>query len=254
MSRKPTMRVFPVTLVGYAFLAAITGFAQDPARPLGQPRLTMPEVVERLTANNDERAAALAGYRGQRTYQIDYQGIAGNLHAEMVVELAYRAPSTEEFKVISQSGSKFLIDLVLKRLLELERESHEDKYRDSVQITGRNYNFTMLESRETPQGCSYVLRAEPKVPNKFLFRGRIWVNDQDFAVCRIEAEPARNISFWIKRAEIHHTYKKVGEFWLPAEDTSDCHMRMDGRATVTIHYENYEIQTTRALKVMPPEP
>jgi hypothetical protein len=48
----------------------------------------MPEVVERLTANNDERAAALAGYRGQRTYQIDYQGIAGNLHAEMVVELA----------------------------------------------------------------------------------------------------------------------------------------------------------------------
>ena len=255
MIRAPAFPSCLLVLLGSLLLSAKPNFAQDfPQTPTPQARLTLPEIVERLTAGNDERAAALSGYRSRRTYQIDYQGIPGNLHAEMVVELEYSAPSSEEFQVVSQSGSKFLIDLVLKRLMDVERESHEDKYRDSVQITGRNYNFTLLESQQAPDGCSYVLRAEPKVPTKFLFRGRVWVDDKDFAVCRIEAEPARNSSFWIKKAEIHHSYKKVGEFWLPADDTSICHIRMNGRATVTIHYGDYEIQTTHALKVTPPQP
>jgi hypothetical protein len=172
----------------------------------------------------------------------------------MVVDLKYSSPSTEEFKVVSQSGSKLLIDLVLKRLLDSERESHEDKNRDGVQITGRNYNFTMLDSQDVVDGCSYVLDVEPKVPSKFLFRGRIWVDDKDFAVCRIEAEPAKNPSFWIKKTEIHHSFMKVGDFWLPAQNTSVSHIRLDGRATLTIKYGNYEVQTTHALDMHAPQP
>jgi hypothetical protein len=43
-----------------------------------------------------------------------------------------------------------------------------------------------------PDGCAYTLSVQPKIPSKFLYRGRIWVNEKDFAVCRIEAEPAQN--------------------------------------------------------------
>src|SRR5258708_15926902 len=161
--------------------SAQAGFAQETAQEPGLARLTLPEVVDKLTEMNAERAAALAGYRSQRTYELDYKGIPGNMHAEMVVELKYSAPSTQEFKVVSQSGSKWLIDLVLKRLLESERESHADKNRDAVQITGRNYNFTITAPQDTAEGCSYILGVEPKVATKFLFRGRIWVDDKDFA-------------------------------------------------------------------------
>lgn len=250
-------RAFPAVifaLLGGLLFSANAGFAQDPAQGPGQPRLTLPEVVERLTEMNAERAAALTGYRSQRTYQIDYKGIPSGMHAEMVVELTYNAPSSEEFKVVSQSGSKLLIDLVLKRLLESERESHEDKNRDGVQITSRNYNFTMLDSQDVVDGCSYVLGVEPKVPSKFLFRGRIWVDDKDFAVCRIEAEPAKNPSFWIKKTEIHHSFTKVGDFWLPAQNTSVSRTRLDGRATLTIKYGNYELETTHALNLHTPAP
>lgn len=59
---------------------------------------------------------------------------------------------------------------------------------------------------------------ESKVPTKFLYRGRVWVNAKDFAVCRIEAEPAKNPSIWIKRTDIRHAYLKVGDFWLPKEE------------------------------------
>jgi hypothetical protein len=256
MIRKHTIPTLIFSLFWCLLFSAIGGFAQDPPPAPAAARLTLPEVVERLTERNAERAAALGGYHSQRTYAIDYKGIPANMHAEMVVELSYSAPSTEEFKVISQSGSKFLVDLVLKRLLESERESHDDKNRDGVQITGRNYNFTMLDASQqpAPEGCNYLLGVEPKVPTKFLFRGRIWVDDKDFAVCRIDAAPAKNPSFWIKSTEIHHDFMKVGDFWLPEQNTSVSHIRLDGRATLTIKYGKYEVQTTHALNMHPPQP
>jgi len=241
-------------LLACLILLAGNGFAQDLALAAVPARLSLPEVVEKLTEMNTQRAAALTGYRSRRTYDLDYKGIPANMHAQMVVDLKYTAPSTEEFKVVSQSGSKWMIDLILKRLLESERESHDDKNRDNVQITGRNYTFTMLGSQEVPDGCSYVLGVEPKVPTKFLFRGKIWVNDKDFAVCKIEAEPAKNPSFWIKKTDIHHAFMKVGEFWLPAENTSVSHVRFDGRATLTIKYGSYEIETAHALNMHPTQP
>src|ERR1700682_2659238 len=146
-----------------------------------------------------------------------------------------------------------MINMVLTRLIESEQESIEPKNRASVQITNENYNFTMLESEDTKDGCSYVLGVEPKVSNKFLFRGRIWVDDKDFAVCRIEAEPAKNPSFWIKKTEIHHSFVKVGDFWLPEENQSVSSVRFAGHAPLTIKYGDYEIQTARALAMNDPK-
>jgi len=132
-------------------------------------------------------------------------------------------------------------------LLEAERESLKSENRERVEITGENYDFTLLETQDTGDGCSYVLDVQPKIVNKFLFRGKVWVDAKDFAICRIEAEPAKNPSFWIKKTKIHHSFVKVGGFWLPAENRSVSEIRLDGRATLTIKYEGYEIQAGPVL-------
>ena len=233
---------------------ANNGVAQDQAPVQGEERLSASQVVGRLMEMNTERAAALKSYRSRRSYQLDYIGFPKNLHAEMVVDMSYSAPATEEFTVVSQSGPKWMINLVLKRLLETEQESIEDKNRASAQITSGNYDFTLLEPPDAGDGCTYVLGVRPKVPNKFLFRGRIWVDDKDFAVCRIEAEPSKNPSFWIKKTEIHHSNLKVGDFWLPAENKSVSSVRLDGHATLTIKYGDYEIQAAHSLALTDPKP
>ncbi len=232
---------------------AIKGHAQDLEPQPSPERLTLSEVVEKLAEKNAERAAALQEYRSRRTYQLDYSGFPSKMHAEMVVDMKYDAPATEQFTIVSQTGPKWMINMVLKRLMETEQESINEKNRASVQITSQNYNFTMLDSQEAVDGCSYVLGVEPKNPNKFLFRGKIWVDDKDFAVCRIEAEPAKNPSFWIKSTEIHHVFEKVGNFWFPAENLSVSRVRLDGRATLTIKYGGYEIQDARVLAMTIPK-
>ena len=88
----------------------------------------------------------------------------------------------------------------------------------------------------------YRLHVEPKVASKFLYRGTIFVDAEEFAVVQIDAEPAQNPSFWVKKTEIHHTYAKTGQFWLPEHDRTDSTMRLGSTAVLTIDYGPYQLQ------------
>jgi hypothetical protein len=238
---------FPLIAAALA-LSPIGTSAQGPPAIAADPQLTLSQVVEKLVQKNAERAKALESYRGKRIYKIDYKGFPSALHAEMTVEMTYAAPAKKDFKILSESGSKWIVKRVLKRLIDGEKEAQEAATRKSVELNTQNYDFTSLERQADAAGCGYVLAIQPKVPNKFLYRGRIWVNDQDFAVCRIEAEPSKNPSIWITKTEIRHNYQKFQDFWLPVENQSISSLRLGGRATLTITYQDYEINALHPAK------
>jgi hypothetical protein len=239
----------PGLLLASLFLPS-QGVAQDAAPGSGTTRLSLQEIVANMAKTNAERAKDLEHYQGTREYQLDYKGFPTNLHAEMVVRVSYSAPSTVEFTEVSQSGSKLILNRVIKPIMETEQESIQPVNRARVQVTADNYNFTLLDPEDNGDGCPYVLGVEPKVPNKFLFRGKIWVDARDFAVCRIEAEPAKNPSFWIKSTAIHHSFMKIGDFWLPAENRSASNIRLGGHAILTIKYEDYQVQGAPGLQAV----
>lgn len=62
-----------------------------------------------------------------------------------------------------------------------------------------------------------------------------------FCCTRLEAEPAKIPSFWTNYSEIQETYRKVGDFWLPARNHSVTMLRFGGHAELTIEYSNYQI-------------
>jgi len=240
-------RYFPLIAAAVA-LSPVGTSAQGPPAIAAEPRLTLAQVVEKLVQKNAERAKALESYRGKRIYKIDYKGFPTALRAEVIVEITYTAPAKKDFKILSESGSTWIVKRVLKRLIDAEKEAQEAAIRASVELNTQNYNFTSLERRPNAGGCGYVLGIQPKVPNKFLYRGRIWVDDQDFAVCRIEGEPAKNPSIWITKTEIRHNYQKFENFWLPVENQSVSSLRLGGHATLTITYQDYEITAAQPVK------
>jgi hypothetical protein len=233
-----------LALGAVAALTPICGSARPGAALSPEPPLPLAQVVDQLMQKNAERALALERFRGRRLYTIDYTGFP-KMHAEMVVDVVYTAPATKDFIIVSQGGSGLLLKHVLKRLLDTEREALEEKNRARIELNPNNYDFAMAGYQHAADGCSYILTATPRAPNKFQYRGRIWVDENDFAVCRIEAEPALNPSFWIKKTDIHHQYEKVGDFWLPKENRSVSDIRLDGTATLTIKYQSYEILAVR---------
>lgn len=198
-------------------------------------------IVEQMVARNDERARDLKGFAGKRTYRLEYKGFPGSQKAEMEVEVRFSAPASKEFKIVSQSGSGMLLNKVLKKLLESEGEAANEKSRERNALSPANYRFTFDHVEQNSGRVQYVLNVEPLREDKFLYRGRIWVDKEDFAVTRIEAEPAKNPSFWIKKTEITHHYAKMGDFWLPVQNQSKSNTRFGGHATLEIEYTDYRL-------------
>jgi hypothetical protein len=205
-------------------------------------RLTGDQISQRLAAHNAERAKHLYSFESQRQYTLDYTGFPASRSAEMKVKVYYRAPGTKAFTVLSEAGSKLILNRVFRRLLESEQEfSGDDKNRDAVALTSENYRFA-LRGCEVDAGRSlYVIEVEPLREARFLYRGTIWVDAQDFAVTRIEGEPAKNPSFWTKKSLIRHQYQKIGEFYLPALNETVTDVRLGGKAVLTIRYQDYKL-------------
>jgi hypothetical protein len=203
--------------------------------------LTTEQVVQNLTRMNLRRAEALHSYEGDRTYRVEYRGFPGNRSAEMNVKVKFVSPKSKDFSVQSATGSNLIIERVFKKLLEAEREALADENQRRSALTEENYRFTLIAYESGPTGAAYVLDAVPRTKDKFLYRGKVWVDAKDFAVMRLEVQPAKNPSFWTKSADIEQVYQKVGDFWLPASNRSVTAIRLGGRAELTILYKDYKI-------------
>lgn len=232
----------PIVLSLAAVPCVVTAQQIVGLEPPTQPSpLSLEQVLANLEQRNAQRAAALEQFEGKRTYRMQYRGFPGDKDAEMVVKVSFRAPNSKEFTVLSQTGSKFVIEHVFKKLLEGEQEALDAENRHDTALTRQNYDFELTGYNTTPDGAQYVLKLLPKTRNKFLYRGTIWVDAKDFAVVRIEGEPGKNPSMWIKKTGIAHRYVKVDDFWLPAENHSESFIRLGGKATLSIEYQDYKI-------------
>jgi hypothetical protein len=206
-----------------------------------QPALTADQIVRKMVLKNLERARALEAYSGTRVYRLEYRGFPSSRSAEITVDVRYRSPATKEFSIRSESGSHFLVEKVFQRMLQSEKEALLDDNQTRVALNNDNYRFILAGQESLPSGLTYILMVEPRTSNKLLYRGRIWVDAEDFAVVRIEASPAKNPSFWTKETKIEQAYAKVGNFWLPVSNRSTSAIRLGGHAYFTIDYRDYKI-------------
>jgi hypothetical protein len=231
-------------LIGAALVVCGFGAEADPGTlppSITTAPLSVQQVVSNLVRKDAERARALRHYESTRINHLSYRGFPSDRDAEMTVEASFDSPSTKNFKIISQSGSKLIIERVFKRLLESEKEAAEPEIHARTLLNPENYDIALVGYEPSGAGGQYVLDVYPKAKSKYVYRGKVWVDGTDFAVTRIDAEPAQNPSFWTKKSEIHHQYVKVQNFWLPQRNESVSYIRLGGRATLTIDYNNYHV-------------
>jgi hypothetical protein len=203
--------------------------------------LSSVEVVKQMHTHTAARILELKHYTALRHYQVEYKGYSADIVGRMDVEANYDAAQGMSFRIVSQSGSKFLCDKVLKRALDSEEEASRD--RASTELTPANYRFQSAGSETIDGRPAYILKVEPLTQGKFLYRGTIWVDAADFEVVKMETEPAKNPSFFISRTLIHYTSALAHGFWLPQKIRSETKVRIGGTAVLTIDYGTYQVQS-----------
>jgi hypothetical protein len=207
------------------------------AQNLGQQLPSVDDVVAKMMERDNQRKAALHGYEAVRHYVLENP--RHHKRAEMLVRIKCLEDGSKEFETVSASGWGAARNHLFPRLLESEREASLPNLRGQSRITPENYSFEMIGKDFIDRRPTYVMAIAPKTQNKYLIRGKIWVDLNEYAILRIEGEPAKNPSFWVKSVHFVHDYQKSGPFWLPVHDRSVTDVRILGATELTIEYFDY---------------
>ena len=218
------------------FLAAIQSAS------LSSPTAT--EIVDHMVQADNERLAALGEYSGVRHYR--FENKKSGKTAEMTVRMYCGGDGVKKFEVVSETGSGFVRHHIIGKMIEAEEESSRKGDRKESRIIPENYDFLLVGTEMSDGRESYVLEIAPKKPTKFTIRGRIWVDAGDFAITRIQGEPAKNPSFWIRSAQVEQRYGRTGQFWLPSLNHSVAQARIFGATEVVIEYSDYRTSVREA--------
>ncbi len=229
MTRKFTCESSDFMLHTFVLLAILQGAEAAP--------LTAPEIVDRMVRADNDRLAALAGYTGVRHYH--FENKKSGKQAEVSTRMTCDNAGVKTFEVISESGSGFVRSHILRKMIDAEREASQKGERQQSRIIPENYDFSLVGVEDLDGRANYILEVHPKTRNKYLIRGRIWVDAEDFAVARVEGQPARNPSVWIRSVKVVQRYGRKGPFWLPVKNESVAQARIFGATEVVIEYSDY---------------
>jgi len=205
---------------------------------------TATEIVTRMGSRDFQRQVSIEGYAGMRRYVLDNQKL--HKRAEMLVQVQGDPDGTKHFEVVSEEGWKAAHKHVLRKMLESESETSHPEARAKTRINPDNYDFKIAGTEVIDGRTAYVLEVSPKRKEKYLFRGRIWVDAEDYALARAEGQPAKNPSFWTKSTHFVQIYQKSGLLWFPLSTQSVTEAHIFGTTDVNIEYFDYAPKTVHA--------
>ena len=214
--------------------------------------LNADEVMATVIERDSQRESLGGGYSGSREYVLYNHRM--NKRAEMVASVVCDANGTKHFQVVSEDGWKSANKHVLRKMLDSESETSQPDTRPKTRMVPANYEFHLVGSEYLQGRPAYVIDAVPRRSDKYLFRGRVWVDAQDFAVVRVEGQPAKNPSFWTRSVHFVQQYRKSGFFWYPVETTSFTEAVIFGGTDVSIRYFDYSPLSNSARGTANPTP
>lgn len=250
MSKTNTRRALALMAAAFAVLTLFIMEARAQSVLEGQAEITTPleplrpgvsgdQLFAELTAHNELRKSELRDYTTLRTYQV--VDLKGKVHAEEIGTMEFRAPDQKTFNVTAETGSGLVRKMALHPLIASEIEAAAGRQHHDSAISPANYSLDLVgEQQVGPYHC-FVAQAVPKRKDKYLFAGKLWIDENDYAVVRIEGHPAKKLSFWIQRADFVRQYQKIDGVWLPQRDQTFVQVRLYGKKVLKIEHQNYVV-------------
>ena len=111
----------------------------------------------------------------------------------------------------------------------------------STDITRKNYDFLLVGKDYLNGQPCYVLQLLPRRKSKDLLRGTIWVDAHTYLPRRVDGEPAKSPSWWLRDVRLVLVYGNVGPMWLLTSSEATANVRMLGRSTMVWHNVSYRL-------------
>jgi Outer membrane lipoprotein-sorting protein len=171
----------------------------------------------------------------------DYKLFEGEDHnqarSRVIAEITVVPPVSKKYTVTNSNGSG-LEEQIVRKMLDGEVAFAKDS--GSTDITSDNYDFLFVREDELSGQRCYVLKLLPRRKSKNLLRGTIWVDANTYLFHRIEGEPAKSPSWWLRDVRIVLLYDTVSGMWLQTSSEATANVRILGRSTMVWKNVKYQ--------------
>jgi hypothetical protein len=162
----------------------------------------------------------------------------------MLVKTTYSKQSGKSYDVISQSGSSLWRNEVLHTLLDNEKRMSQPGNVETALIDSANYDMKLDPSprqRLNDRDC-LVLDITPRRNSEYLFKGRLWVDAQDFSIVQLEGTAAKSAFFLASAAQVSRQYDEMDSLPMATHAKAISGSALLGQTMVKIDYTNYQLE------------
>jgi hypothetical protein len=193
------------------------------------------EILAHMAQARMENQARLKPYVVTRLYVLTGKDEA-KTKSEVTAEVSFTPPNVKKY-VIKQTDGGGLGERIVRRMLDGETQIVKDY--GATDYTVANYDFSFGGEELLDGNRCYVIGLSPKRKDKTLLRGNLWIDAVTYRVRRMEAEPAKSPSWWLKDPQVIFTYGNVDGMWLQTASEFTTSVRIFGRHKMTSHDVKY---------------
>jgi Outer membrane lipoprotein-sorting protein len=194
-------------------------------------------IIAGMTLARAENQAHFRSYIVTRDYEL-FGKEREKTKSHVIADISFVPPATKNYTIQKAIGTSFG-ETIVRRMLKSEVEIAKDYA--STDFSPDNYDFRfILEENIGGQRC-YLLELTPKRNDNNLMQGKIWVDAGTYLPQRIEGEPVKTPSWWLRRLHIELSYGKVGGMWLQTALEATATVRILGPHTMVSRDVKYQL-------------
>jgi hypothetical protein len=227
-------------LFALLLLQANGAFATNAGSSSASPDLE--SLVKKITEAQLDNRENAKPYSVTREYKV-FGGDAVQPRTDVVAKVNFLPPNVKNYDIDQSTGG--MGEKIVRHILD-----HEvDAARDSrlMMVNEQNYEFTFLGEDTLAGDPCYKLRLTPKHDRKELLKAMMWVDKNSYHILRLEGEPAKSPSFWVKDVHLVLEFGEVAGMWLQTETLALAHLRFGGEYKLTSQDLGYNVSRSTAV-------
>lgn len=196
------------------------------------------DIVALMTQAQTDNRTRIRPYTVTRAYKLFEGKYNDEVKSLVIAEITVESPDSKQYTVQDAEGSG-LGEKLVRRMLDSEMALAKDF--GSTSITSTNYEFLFAREDVLSGHRCYVLTMLPKRRSKSLLSGSVWVDSSTYLFRRIEGEPAKNPSWWLRDVRIVLLYGYASGMWLQTASEATANVRVLGPSSVRWQDVSYQM-------------
>ena len=231
------MGLYPVTIWQSTSIGVLLSLLSAAAPVAAQsPTPAVDVIVERMARARADNRASFRAYVVTREYAL-FEEETTNPKSEVTASVSFRPPNAKQYSILKRSGSG-LGERLVRRMLD--GETTIVKENGQTDLTPNNYEFRFSGEESIGGRRCYVLEMLPRRKDKTLLRGTVWVDAGTYLLHRMQGEPAKSPSWWLRDTHITFFYGDVQGMWLQTASEFNTRVRVFGEHRMVARDVNYD--------------